>query len=50
MCDGTLLWTSYHKIKSVSDNMTPGVDKTTLDGFSNKEVNRIIEELRNETF
>lgn len=41
---------AYEKIKSKPGNMTPGVDKTTLDQFSTTTVKNMIEKMKNESF
>jgi group II intron reverse transcriptase/maturase len=41
---------SYERIKSKPGNMTPGVDKSTLDGFSPDFIDKLIKSLREETF
>jgi retron-type reverse transcriptase len=41
---------AYERIKSKPGNMTPGTDKETADGFSAKEIDRLIEELRTESY
>lgn len=41
---------AYERIKSSPGNMTPGADKQTLDGFSMKNIERIISELKEESF
>ena len=41
---------AYKHIKSKPGNMTPGTDKETADGFSAKEIDRLIEELRTESY
>lgn len=38
---------AYEKIKSKPGNMTPGVDKTTLDQFSTTTVKNMIEKMKN---
>jgi len=41
---------AYEKIKSEPGNMTPGTDGETLDGFSSKEVEKLIEEMKTERY
>jgi len=41
---------AYSKIKSKPGNMTPGVDNETLDGFSNRTINKIVLEMKNRSF
>jgi retron-type reverse transcriptase len=41
---------AYDEIKSKEANMTPGFDKETLDGFSNDQIDQIIESLKNRSF
>jgi group II intron reverse transcriptase/maturase len=41
---------AYERIKSKPGQMTPGSDKETADGFSEQEINRLIEELRTESY
>lgn len=41
---------AYERIKSKPGNMTPGVDMTTLDGFSMESIEEIIGTLRDESF
>lgn len=47
LCSKELLIISYNKIKSKPGNMTPGTDNITLDGFSEKTLDSIIEDLKN---
>jgi len=37
---------AYERIKSNPGQMTPGTDKETADGFSEEEINRLIQEMR----
>jgi len=41
---------AYERIKSFPGNMTPGTDEETLDGFSLEEINKLIQEIRTETY
>jgi len=41
---------AYDNLKSKSGNMTPGVTPTTLDGFSSEIIDKIIDQLKKETF
>lgn len=41
---------AYERIKSKPGNMTPGVDGSTLDGFSLREIEKIITAMRDESF
>lgn len=41
---------AYERIKSSPGNMTPGIDKQTLDGFSMSSVEKIVQMMRDETF
>lgn len=41
---------AYEKIKSKPGNMTPGMDKTTLDQFSTNTVRNMIEKMKDESF
>ena len=41
---------AYERIKSSPGNMTPGVDDETLDGFSKKTIEGVIEKMRNQSF
>ncbi|MDO7911645.1 reverse transcriptase domain-containing protein [Pseudomonas sp. 22-AL-CL-001] len=41
---------AYEKIKSKPGNMTPGMDKTTLDQFSTTTVRNMIEKMKDESF
>lgn len=41
---------AYSKIYSKEGNMTEGTDKQTIDGFSIENIERIIEQLKNETY
>jgi group II intron reverse transcriptase/maturase len=41
---------AYERIKSAPGNMTPGTDQETLDGFSMEEINKLIHEMRTETY
>jgi retron-type reverse transcriptase len=41
---------AYERMKSNPGNMTPGTDKETLDGFSEKEIGKLIEEMRAEKY
>jgi group II intron reverse transcriptase/maturase len=42
--------TAYTRIASVPGNMTPGGDEETLDGFSEEEIDKIIEKMRSESY
>ena len=41
---------AYERLKSNPGNMTPGTDDETLDGFSEEEIDKIIEQMRNESY
>jgi group II intron reverse transcriptase/maturase len=41
---------AYERIKSTPGNMTAGTDGETIDGFSNRTINTLIESMRNESF
>lgn len=41
---------AYDNLKSKPGNMTPGLNPTTLDGFSSAIIGDIIEKMRNQTF
>jgi group II intron reverse transcriptase/maturase len=41
---------AYERLKSKPGNMTPGVDGSTLDGFSRETIRRIISSMRDESF
>jgi len=41
---------AYERMKSNPGNLTPGTDKETLDGFSEKEIGNLIEEMRAEKY
>lgn len=41
---------AYERIKSKPGNMTPGTDGETLDGFSLRVIERIIQEMRDQSF
>jgi group II intron reverse transcriptase/maturase len=41
---------AYDKLKSKPGNMTPGINPTTLDGLSSEVMNKIILDLKNESF
>lgn len=41
---------AYERIKSKPGQVTPGTDKETADGFSEEEINRLIHELRTESY
>lgn len=41
---------AYERIKSIPGNMTPGIDGSTLDGFSIESIRGIIAKLRDESF
>jgi len=41
---------AYERIKSKPGNMTPGTDDHTIDGFSKKWINSIIQDLKKERF
>ena len=45
-----MLLVAYRNIKSKPGNMTPGVDGTTLDGFSLESLDKLVEALQNESF
>jgi group II intron reverse transcriptase/maturase len=42
--------TAYERIKSAPGNMTAGTDGETLDGFSEDEINKLIHEMKTETY
>ena len=50
LCNKELLAIAYNSIKSKPGNMTPGTDELTLDEMSDKVIEGIIDELRNQTF
>jgi retron-type reverse transcriptase len=41
---------AYERIKSAPGNMTPGTDGKTIDGFSMRMIQNIIQEMRTEQF
>ena len=41
---------AYERIKSKPGNMTPGSDGETLDGFSRRDIQKIIQDLQTEQF
>jgi len=41
---------AYERLKSIPGNMTPGTDDETLDGFSEGEIDKIIEQMRSESY
>jgi group II intron reverse transcriptase/maturase len=41
---------AYNRIKSKPGNMTPGVDDETLDGFSYEIIERLVEEMKTESY
>ncbi len=41
---------AYERLKSNPGNMTPGTDDETLDGFSEEEIGKIIEQMRSEHY
>ncbi|MFI7154825.1 reverse transcriptase/maturase family protein, partial [Nonomuraea sp. NPDC050022] len=41
---------AYERLKSKPGNMTPGIDGSTLDGFSRETIRRITDAMRNESF
>jgi nicotine oxidoreductase len=41
---------AYERLKSIPGNMTPGTDDETLDGFSEEEIDKLIEQMRNESY
>jgi len=41
---------AYQRIRSKPGNMTPGEDEVTLDGFSLKEIDKTISQLRDESY
>jgi len=42
--------TAYERIKSAPGNMTPGTDDETLDGFSEDEIAKLVDEMRTERY
>jgi len=50
MYEEDLYKVAYERIKSKPGNMTPGTDGKTLDGFSPKEIQHIIQLMRTEQF
>lgn len=50
VCSPDLLVIAYERIKSKSGNMTPGTDGETLDGFAASTVERLSNDLKNESF
>jgi group II intron reverse transcriptase/maturase len=41
---------AYERLKSIPGNMTPGTNNETLDGYSEEEIDQIIEQMRSETY
>lgn len=41
---------AYERIKSTPGNMTPGGDKSTIDGFSMKTIERVINDMKSQQF
>jgi nicotine oxidoreductase len=41
---------AYERLKSKPGNMTPGTDDKTLDGFSEEEIDKIIDKMRSESY
>jgi len=41
---------AYHNLKSQPGNMTPGLNPTTLDGFSSAVIESTIENMRDQSF
>jgi len=41
---------AYERMKSAPGNMTPGTDGTTLDGFSLKQITKLIEQMATEGY
>src|SRR6266566_3076569 len=41
---------AYERLKSIPGNMTPGTDDETLDGFPEEEIDKIIEQMRSESY
>jgi len=41
---------AYERLKSKPGNMTPGTDDETLDGFSEEEIDKIIAQMRDESY
>lgn len=50
LSDPRVLEIAYDKLKSKPGNMTPGIVPTTLDGFSSEYIDKIIQEMKNESF
>jgi group II intron reverse transcriptase/maturase len=50
LCNPELLTLAYNLIKSKPGNETPGTDGQTLDGMSQKLIDSIVTELRNQSF
>lgn len=50
LCSQELLTIAYNSIKSKPGNMTPGTDGKTLDGFSKKVLDKLISDLRDQSF
>lgn len=50
ICQKELLLAGYNKIKSNPGNLTPGTDGKTLDGIDMKWFEKIIQELKSESF
>jgi group II intron reverse transcriptase/maturase len=41
---------AYERLKSIPGNMTPGTDDETLDGFSEEAIDKLIEQMRSESY
>lgn len=50
MFNMTMYEIAYRKLKSNPGNMTPGIDKTTLDGISREVFQNIINSMKDESF
>lgn len=50
MLNEELFLAAYHRIKSKPGNMTPGIDKETLDAISLVKIGKIIESLKDQSF
>ncbi len=50
MYEPDLYIAAYENIKSSPGNMTPGADGETIDGFSMKHIERIVAEMRDQSF
>jgi len=50
MLNEELFLAAYHRIKSKPGNMTPGIDKETLDEISLEKIRRIIKSLKDQSF